>query len=83
MSNADEASPVQGIVMCDERMKILEDALDHIAKIAGMARVPTRRLNWISARARYALAGKPYDRDALPRYPRTRAHNSFLDSSRT
>lgn len=63
--------------MSDERMKILEDALDHIAKIAGMARVPTRRLDWISARAKHALTGKPYDCDALPRYPRKGAHNAI------
>jgi len=53
-----------------EQNKIYADALDHISRIAGMARVPTRRLDWIVARARHALSGKPYDRDALPQYPR-------------
>lgn len=50
--------------------EIMRDALDHIARIAGMARNPTRRLDWIAARARHASEGKPYDRDALPQYPK-------------
>jgi hypothetical protein len=55
--------------MQDEYVEILKDALDHIMRVAGMARVPTRRLDWIVARARAALEGRPYDREDLPKFP--------------
>lgn len=41
------------------------DALDHIARVAISARVPTRRLDFIAQRARQALIGEPYNRDYL------------------
>src|SRR4051812_46077136 len=49
-----------------DAVELLRDALDHIARIAGSARVPTRRLDWIASRARMALRGKTWDRDYLP-----------------
>ena len=38
-----------------DRIKSLEDALDHIIKTANASRTQTRRLRWISARALSAL----------------------------
>lgn len=49
-----------------EETALLRDALDHIARIANAARHQTRRLDWISARARDALRGVPWNRDYLP-----------------
>lgn len=46
--------------------KILVDALDHIAKIAGMARTQTKRLDWIQARAKTALQGDMWDASYKP-----------------
>lgn len=45
---------------------LLRDALDHIARIANAARQSTRRLDWISSRAREALRGVSWDREYLP-----------------
>lgn len=56
----------------DKYVIILEDALDHIMKVAGQAHKPTRRLDWISDRARIALTGKEYDESLMPQYPKNR-----------
>jgi len=53
----------------NDRIKMLEDALDHIKRIAGMARVPTKRLDWIAARASMALRGDRWDNSYMP-YPK-------------
>ena len=45
---------------------LLRDALDHIARIANASRQQTRRLDWISARAREALRGVPWNHEYLP-----------------
>lgn len=55
-----------------EQYERLRDALEHIAKVAGSARVPTRRLDWIVARANLALSGCEYQREDLPKYPKMR-----------
>jgi hypothetical protein len=49
-----------------EEISLLRDALDHIARIANAARRSTRRLDWISSRAREALRGATWSRDYLP-----------------
>ncbi len=49
--------------------ELLRDALDHIVRVACSARQPTRRLDWLAARARMALRGTPWSRDYLP-WPR-------------
>jgi predicted GTPase len=54
------------VASVSEREKLLEDALDHIKRIAGMARVPTKRLDWIVARASMALLGEPWDNSYVP-----------------
>ncbi len=53
----------------DKENELLRDALDHIMRVAGSARQPTRRLDWLAARARMALRGIPWTRDYLP-WPR-------------
>jgi hypothetical protein len=50
--------------------ELIRDALDHIMRVACAAREPTARLDWIAARAKRALAGKPYDQEELPKYPK-------------
>lgn len=50
----------------DEEIALLRDALDHIARIANASRQSTRRLDWISSRAREALRGVSWDREYLP-----------------
>ena len=45
--------------------ELLRAALDHIAKTAAGSRTSTRRLRWIEQRARWALEGKQYDREAF------------------
>ena len=50
----------------DEEIALLRDALDHISRIANAARQPTKRLDWISLRAREALRGIPWNREYLP-----------------
>ena len=49
-----------------EENALLRDALDHIARIANASRQSTKRLDWISARARDALRGVQWDRNYLP-----------------
>jgi hypothetical protein len=49
-----------------DEITLLRDALDHIARIAGSARIPTKRLDWIAARAREAMKGVPWSREYLP-----------------
>ena len=41
----------------------LRDALDHIMRVARKGVSPTRRLDWIALRAKYALEGKVWSRD--------------------
>lgn len=50
----------------NEENALLRDALDHIAQIANASRQQTRRLDWISMRAREALRGVPWNREYLP-----------------
>lgn len=50
----------------DEEIALLRDALDHISRIANAARQPTKRLDWISLRAREALRGVSWNREYLP-----------------
>lgn len=50
----------------EEEIALLRDALDHISRIANASRQQTRRLAWISTRAREALRGVPWNRDYLP-----------------
>ena len=50
----------------EEENLLLRDALDHISRIANASRQQTRRLDWISARAREALRGVPWNHDYLP-----------------
>lgn len=45
---------------------ILRNALEHIAKVAAMARNPTRRLDFIEARAKTALEGHAWSEDFMP-----------------
>lgn len=52
------------------RIELLEDAIEHIMKVAGQAHRPTRRLDWINDRARLALAGEEYSEDKMPQYPK-------------
>jgi hypothetical protein len=49
-----------------DEIDLLRDALDHIARIAGSARHPTKRLDWIAARAREAMRGIEWSREYLP-----------------
>lgn len=41
----------------------LRDALDHIMRVARKGVSPTRRLDWIALRAKYALEGKAWSLD--------------------
>lgn len=50
----------------EKEIALLRDALDHIARIANAARQQTKRLDWISMRAREALRGVPWSREYLP-----------------
>lgn len=50
----------------NEEIDLLRDALDHIGRIANASRQQTRRLDWISMRAREALRGVPWNREYLP-----------------
>ena len=50
----------------EEELVLLRDALDHILRIANASRKTTRRLDWISSRAREALRGVPWNMDYLP-----------------
>ena len=49
-----------------DEIVLLRDALDHIARIANAARQQTKRLDWISTRAREALRGVQWNREYLP-----------------
>ena len=46
-----------------EHEQFLEDALDHIVKIARNSRTSSKRLRWIQKRAEDALLGIPYKRE--------------------
>ena len=50
----------------NEEIAHLRDALDHISRIANAARQQTKRLDWISMRAREALRGVSWNREYLP-----------------
>lgn len=41
----------------------MRDALDHIMRVARGSIQPTKRLDWIALRAKYALEGKTWSRD--------------------
>ena len=41
----------------------VRDALDHIMRVSRQGISPTKRLDWIEIRARYALEGKPWSPD--------------------
>lgn len=43
-----------------QEREALRDALDHIMRVARQGVTPTRRLDWIATRAKYALEGKPW-----------------------
>lgn len=58
--------------------QICIDALNHIAKVALAARVPTRRLDWIASRARDAKRGVPWNKDYLPE-PRMQIDQDIAD----
>lgn len=69
----------------EKRILLLEDALDHIMKVASQAHRPTKRLNWISDRARLALSGHEYSEDLMPQYPKNNGKeylNIFLNNKR-
>lgn len=67
-----------------EREAELVSALDHIAKTCNRSRTSTRRLRWIEQRAKWAIEGKPYDRDAfdLPKDGGSTAHKLSLEVAR-
>lgn len=50
----------------EQEIALLRDALDHIVRIANASRQQTRRLDWISFRAREALRGVEWNREYLP-----------------
>lgn len=52
------------------KLELMEDALDHIARVARNAIQPTRRLDWIAARAKIALRGDEYDSREMPQRPK-------------
>ena len=59
-----------------QRALMLQDALDHIRRVANSARCPTRRLDWIAERARRALDGIEYDPFDMPQYPKSKNNKS-------
>lgn len=61
-----EHPTIENTVSPDKEIALLRDALDHIARIANASRQQTRRLDWISNRAREALRGVEWDREYLP-----------------
>lgn len=65
-----------------EEIAHLRDALDHISRIANAARQQTKRLDWISMRAREALRGVPWNRDYLPE-PKKASLDEVHDLRRT
>ena len=50
----------------EEKLLICKDALSHISRVAMAARQPTKRLDWIAARAKDAARGRKWDRDYMP-----------------
>jgi hypothetical protein len=66
----------------DEEVAHLRDALDHISRIANAARQQTKRLNWISMRAREALRGVSWNREYLPE-PKKASQEEVHDLRRT
>jgi len=65
-----------------EEIERLRDALDHIARVAQQTLRPTRRLDWITHRARVALSGKPWSRE-LRDTPRNRIAEAESKARRT
>lgn len=57
----------------NDEVKILRYALDHIARTAQASAMPTRRLDWITARARQALNGEEFNPRNLPSGPKIRS----------
>ena len=47
----------------NENRDQLEDALDHIMRVARTSTSPTGRMDWIAIRAKYALEGKKWSAD--------------------
>ena len=67
----------------EERIAELEDALDHISRVADMSMVLTRRLNWIKQRALYAIQGEPWDfRNKDVPYPKNRLSTKLHHTER-
>lgn len=64
------------------KLELMEDALDHIARVARNAIQPTRRLDWIAARAKIALRGDEYDSREMPQRPKRQKHVE-MDGLRT
>lgn len=55
-----------------DRLAALEDALDHIARVARNAIRQSRRARGIECRAKSALSGEPFDPRNMPPYPHMR-----------
>lgn len=55
-----------------ERIALLEDALDHIARVARNSMTQSKRDRWIQIRAERAIQGLPFIMAALPPYPHMR-----------
>ena len=63
-SRYDQSTVDPVIGMTDaEHIELLRDALDHIARVAQQTLRPTRRLDWITHRAKVALDGRRWTRD--------------------
>jgi hypothetical protein len=56
---------IAAIAERDARIALQAEALEHIRKTAGQARVDTKRLIWIAARATMAIDGREYDSKEL------------------
>ena len=54
----------------EEYIEILEDALNHISRVARNSSTQSKRNRWIEARANIALDGKEFDMYELPNYPK-------------
>ena len=61
-----------------DEIELLRDALDHIARIATATDQPTRRLDWIAARARQAFRGIPWSKDYSPE-PKKQSMEEYRD----
>jgi hypothetical protein len=66
------------LITPEDHVAVLRDALDHIARIATATRQPTKRLDWIAARAREAVRGVPWSVEYLPE-PRKQSDEQIHD----